>query len=231
MKKLCLLVLLALFFACSSDEPDCALDHSFSGQTFEALWLEQQDGMQQTEHYIFETGFTDRVMAPPLCDSLTFQSIRQFSFQARLDSAYFDHCRECLEVLEWSGPGCPLAFDSSDEEASFLDLTWQIAQMEIDDMVLYPPCGHSMTARFNSDGTSVFLISRRYEMSYSFDGVKLQFMLPGLGIGIGQDGYLAFYDAILEQQLYTFGPLQVLLEDNRLTLSRENPPFEILLIR
>lgn len=231
MQILRILFLSILFLACSSDDPDCSLDPSFSGHIFEVLQFEQEDGIQQKEYYTFETGFADRVMAPPLCDSLTFQSIRQLSFQARLDSAYFDHCRKCLEVLEWSGPGCPLAFDPLDEEATFLDHDWRIAQLLIEGMVLYPPCGHSLTGRFNSDGTSVFLISSRYEMSYTYEGNELRFMLPGLGIGIGQDGYLALYDAILEQQLFTLGPLQVLLEGDRLTLSRENPPFEILLIQ
>ncbi|MDW3196992.1 MAG: hypothetical protein R8G66_31735 [Cytophagales bacterium] len=222
-----LILLIVFYYSCSSDEPNCMIDPSMSGRVLEVIGSADQSA----EYYLLSEDFTERVTAPSLCDPETFATITPISFQARLDSAYVNNCEECLKVIEWTGPGCPLEPNSTSAPRTFQDMDWRFARLEFLDGFLNPPCDAPMNVRFHTDGTFSLIITSNQHGKYEFDGEALRFVEISETLGIAVGGYLGLFDGQLRQHLYERAePLQLTLENDQLILFREAPYVRIVLI-
>lgn len=227
MKKQWPLILLMVIISCSTDEPNCMINPSMSGRVLELVGSEDQP----TEYFLFSEGFSERETAPPICNPQTFVAIMPVTFQARLDSAYVNSCEACLEVIEWTGPGCPLEPNSVAGPRTFQDMDWRFARLEFEDGFLDPPCDTPMDVRFNAEGTFSLNITSNQHGEYEFDGEDLQFVEISETLGIAVGGYLRLFEGQLRQHLYErVEPLQVTIENDQLILSREAPYVRIVLI-
>ncbi len=232
MKKLFCLVFAFTCFACSSDEPNCINDHSISGSIYEAVGPLNEEETDEIEFFIYSESREEREEALPLCDPETFSSILPESYQARLDSAYINHCEPCIQVTEWSGPGCPLEPAAFEGQGTFHNTPWRIARLEFLDGVLYPPCNVPMRAFFRADGSFDLKISGDQEGQYEFDGQEFLIVRISEIPGFFNGGYLGLFEHQLRSHLYErFEPLQVSLQDNELVFFRESPYVRIVLIR
>ena len=226
MKKCYALILAVLCFSCVSDEPDCVIDTSASGQIFRAVRSLDELDMGATEYFL------GNEMAPTLCDSLVFSAISFGSFDVTLDSAYIDSCLECLEVLRWSGPGCVLDPDPSEQPVSFHDQLWRFSEVTVGDTLLYAPCGGSMSGRFHMDGTASFVMGNGYLVHYELAGQQLNFVFPWEMTLVQFGGYTGIVEDFISRHMLTLESWQVDLDQDsrQLVLSREGPTTRIVMI-
>lgn len=213
--------------SCISDEADCVIDGSPSGEIYSSMRSFDGENLAPSGSYI------GNQVSPSLCDSLVFSSINFSSYEVTLDSAYIDVCNECLEVLHWSGPGCAIEPGPTNPSTTFIDHEWRIAEVAVGDTLLYPPCGVTMVGQFNSDGTASFVMGNSYLVNYELDGQNLNFIYPIESTLALYGGYTGVVEGFLSHHLLSLVPWQVELDQNRgqLVLSREVPPSRILMVQ
>lgn len=85
-----MVTLSVVFWSCVPNEPICMIE-SFSGKTYEAVEITNEAGEEVITYYVYSADFTEREIAPEICDEQAFASVMPAFYQIKLDSAHVNN--------------------------------------------------------------------------------------------------------------------------------------------
>lgn len=156
-----------------------------------------------------------------LCDSSILSGINHSEYEIGIDSAVFRHCDECLELLEWSGPGCDRGFIQTNESHELINTVWKLSEVSMDGDTHFTPCFLEVQVVLNDDGTAGFNLRNSYLVSYALINQQITFSDP-VGTLVRVFGYNQFIEDLFRDQLFCDALFLYELSGNQLILAGED---------
>ncbi len=207
-----LLITLSLLAACRENESDCVeIPTPVSGQL-----LFVGTDTEQTIYRLDSLG--DVTICNP--DVLTIDDYTYYEVQ--VDTAVFWPCQDCVEILEWSGPGCDFQFEWYASETPLLNTTWSFDRFINATDTMLAPCTLLYEGAFLNNDAAAFNLGNSFSVDISimenqvfFEGVTLMTLAF-------VDGYPGKVENLFQQSMFNDEVFDIELTGNRLKLSQED---------
>lgn len=165
---------------------------------------------------LLETGS----LAAVICNPEIFPEPDDFNAdQILLDSAVTDACQECIQIFEWSGPGCDPGHVVRETENPLLSSLWKFNHLVLEEEKLFAPCLNSSQLSFQ-DNRAIFKIRNEFSPIFELDEDLIRFEKDPIRTLAGVHGY----DRVIEEtfeRLFSETPVGISITGNRLTLIHE----------
>ncbi|MDW3196993.1 MAG: hypothetical protein R8G66_31740 [Cytophagales bacterium] len=210
-----LLIVCFLFLSCKEESVTCEGPYeSVSGIPMFGLTSFSSDSIAGS--VFLETGS----IAVVICNPEIFPEPDGFYLdQILLDSADTDACQECIQIFEWSGPGCDPGHVAMETESPFLSSSWKFDHLVLEEEKLYGPCLNTSQLSFQNN-RAIFKVRNEFSPIFELDGDVIRFEKDPIQTLAGVHGY----DRVIEEtfeRLFSETPVRISITGNRLTLTHE----------
>ncbi len=204
-----------LFYSCEKTEVSCSdNDIAIVGQQLFVSNTDVNTSAFRRTYFLSETGEVS------LCDTTVFSGIAHDEFEIGVDSAMFRHCEDCLDLLEWYGPGCERGYTQTDEVHELINTVWKLSEISTIAETHYAPCFLEVQGFFHDNDVAGFSIGNSYQVLYELENQQITFKEP-VGTLVGIFGYNRLIEDLFRDELFGELPVHYELTGNQLTLTNE----------